>query len=175
MDTNGFIKLHRSLTRHWLWSDKPFSKGQAWVDILLLATWKDSKELYRGKLVQRSPGEVSASILWFADRWGWHRDTVRRFLATLEADGMATIETTTQGTTLTVANWAMYQNGAQQEQQREQQGNGNALGNGSNNGTTHYKKVEESKEGIKKGEEENALNELRKQRDQVIEKWKGAF
>ena len=174
MEANGYIKLHRTIANHWIWKDKPFSKGQAWVDILLLATWKDSKELYRGKLVQRSPGEVSASILWFADRWGWHRDTVRRFLATLEADGMATINTTTQGTTLTVANWAKYQTTTQQDQQRGQHQDGNALGNGSNNGTTHYKKVEEGKDSTKKGEEE-ALNELRRQRDQVIEKWKGAI
>jgi len=33
----GFIILQRKITENWLWLSEPFSKSQAWVDLLLLA------------------------------------------------------------------------------------------------------------------------------------------
>ena len=33
----GFVGVHRSLQEHWLWDEKPFSKGQAWIDLIMLA------------------------------------------------------------------------------------------------------------------------------------------
>jgi len=68
MAKSGYIKIDRGILKHWLWEDKPFSKGQAWIDLLLLAVWKESKELYRGELVERTPGEIFCSIEWLADK-----------------------------------------------------------------------------------------------------------
>ena len=169
----GYIKLHRQLMEHWLWDDKPFSKGQAWIDLLLLATWKEAKELYKGKIVQRNPGEVSVSMLWLADRWCWHRDKVARFLRLLDTDGMATTNTTTNGTTITIANWALYQNDTQPTQQPmqqvTQQPTQQPLGNRHNNHLAHHKKVKESKEGIKEGKELDArMQELIKHRGETL-------
>jgi hypothetical protein len=33
----GFVSIHREIMDHWIWQDKPVSKGQAWVDLILLA------------------------------------------------------------------------------------------------------------------------------------------
>lgn len=33
----GWIKLHRKLSDNPLWTCEPFTKGQAWVDLILLA------------------------------------------------------------------------------------------------------------------------------------------
>jgi hypothetical protein len=42
----GFIKLHRSIKDCWLWKDdEPFSKRDAWIDLLLLANYTDKKIL----------------------------------------------------------------------------------------------------------------------------------
>ena len=38
----GYIKIHRKIQECWLWQDK-FSKGQAWIDLLLRANHKDNK------------------------------------------------------------------------------------------------------------------------------------
>ena len=43
-ENQGYIKLYRSIFNHWLWQDKPFSRGQAFVDLILLANYKDKKE-----------------------------------------------------------------------------------------------------------------------------------
>ena len=38
----GWIKLHRSISDNDLWTSEPFSRGQAFVDLILLASHKDS-------------------------------------------------------------------------------------------------------------------------------------
>lgn len=109
MDKNGFISIHRKIQDNWLWNDKPFSKGQAWIDLLLLARWKDEKKLHRGKLYDRKRGEVNYSMTWLAERWGWSRDKVRRFIRTLERDNMVTLNATTNDTSITIENYSVYQ------------------------------------------------------------------
>lgn len=105
----GYIKLNREIQDSWLWNEKPFSRAQAWIDLLLLANYKDKKELYRGNLVYRKRGQVACSMLWLSKRWGWSREKVKKFLTTLVQDEMATIETTTQATTITIENYAKWQ------------------------------------------------------------------
>ena len=34
-DASGWIKVSRAIQEHWVWDEKPFSKGQAWIDLLL--------------------------------------------------------------------------------------------------------------------------------------------
>ena len=105
----GWIKLDRKITEHFLWEDKPFSKGQAWIDLLLLANHKEHKVPYKGEIVTCRRGEVDRSISWLAERWGWSRSKVRDFLHTLEADQMVVLKATTHRTTITVENYAFYQ------------------------------------------------------------------
>ena len=45
MDLQGWVSVHRQIQNHWLWTDKPFSKGQAWIDMLMLANHVDNKIL----------------------------------------------------------------------------------------------------------------------------------
>ena len=167
----GYIKLDRKIMESFLWTDKPFAYGQAWVDLLMLANWKELKELYNGALVQRRPGEIACSIEWLAKRWGWNRKKVMKFLDILESDEMVTQNRTTKGTTITVLNWAKYQT----DGTTKGTANGTTVGQLRDNcGTTagHTRRKEKKeKESIKKAEEERALDELRKQRDEVLKKW----
>lgn len=105
----SYILLHRQLRDHWLWSDRPFSKGQAWIDLLMLACWKDEKALVKGSLIEKKRGEVHASIKWLADRWGWGWRKVSRFLEMLANDKMVTLNSTTHGTTVTIENYSKFQ------------------------------------------------------------------
>lgn len=107
--STGYITLKRDIQDHWLWQEKPFDKKSAWIDLLLLARWKDGKEFHRGKLYERKRGEVNCSMLWLAERWGWHRDKVKRFLSLLVEDGMITLNTTTVDTTITIENYTKHQ------------------------------------------------------------------
>ena len=74
----GWIKIHRDLLDNELWSDKPFTKGQAWVDLLLLANHRDKNVLLGNctELVER--GSFITSELKLMERWGWGRKKVKR-------------------------------------------------------------------------------------------------
>lgn len=105
----GWIKLHRSMLHNGLWEKKPFSEGQAWIDLLMLANHEDKKVLYQGHMTEFKRGTVNRSLLSLADRWGWDRKKVRKFLAVLESEKMTTTTTTTHGSTITIVNYDIYQ------------------------------------------------------------------
>lgn len=88
----GWIKLYRQLTENDLWLEKPFSKGQAWVDLLLITNHKKGIVKVKNGLsfiVKR--GECGYSILGLADRWGWSRGKVDRFLLSIKDEKMIQI------------------------------------------------------------------------------------
>lgn len=107
---NGWIKLHRTLQAHWIWnSNEPFDKRSAWIDLLMLANFTDLKVMRNGKLKQRRRGEVNTSIQWLAKRWKWDRRKVNRFLMALESDSMVSVNSTRDGTTITIENYGVWQ------------------------------------------------------------------
>lgn len=105
----GWISLHRCIQSHWLWEEKPFTYGQAWVDLLLLVNHKDKKALMDATLVTVPAGSMITSELKLANRWGWGRTRLRNFLKLLEADGMIERKTTNKQTTISVVNWGKFQ------------------------------------------------------------------
>ena len=104
-----FFKVDRDIQNHWLWNDKPFSRGQAWIDLLLLATHTDRKTFNRGQLIDKKRGEVHVSIGFLCDRWGWSKTKVKTYLKTLEDEQMVLTKSTTQGTIIFIEKYAFYQ------------------------------------------------------------------
>ncbi len=105
----GYVKIYREIFDNWIWEDKPFSKGQAWIDLILLAKFKDEKFAFKDSVVEGKRGTVYKSISNLADRWGWSRDKVRRFLRQLESDGSVQLKPTVHNTSITVINYSIYQ------------------------------------------------------------------
>lgn len=105
----GYIKLDRRILESDIWAAKPFDRARAWVDLLLLANWKDRDEFYRGQVLHRKRGDVNCSIGWLADRWGWSENKVRRYLRSISGMGMCTVNGTPNGSTITIENYAFYQ------------------------------------------------------------------
>ena len=65
------------------WLAEPFTRGQAWVDLLLLANHKEGFIRRRGVLVAVERGQVGYSEEALAARWKWSKGKVRRFLSEL--------------------------------------------------------------------------------------------
>lgn len=108
--SKGYIKLHRQLQDCWIWKEEePFSKGQAWVDLLMMANHKDKKTFFDGYLIVVKKGQFISSIAKLSSRWKWDRKKVSKFLDLLENDEMVTTKRTTHGTTITIVNWDFYQ------------------------------------------------------------------
>lgn len=108
----GYIKLYRTIRRHWLWEDKPFSKGQAWLDLLLLANHSDHKSVAGGVVTEYHRGQVNVSQRYLAEAWGWSRKKVKAFIEDLKADNMVAEEPRKEppkGTVLTIVNYTFWQ------------------------------------------------------------------
>lgn len=105
----GWISLHRQIMDNFLWEDKPFSKGQAWIDLLLLAYHEDTQRLYRGELKQYKRGDVHVSLKFLAERWGWTWRKVKRFIMALQAAQMVSLKSTTHDTTISIVNYSFFQ------------------------------------------------------------------
>ena len=110
MSVNGYIYLDRKVMDNWVYKEKPFNKGMAWIDLLLLAEHTTHMDLWRGKPKEYKRGTVNRSIKWLCERWGWSRDKGRRFLRQLENNNMITINATTHDTTITIVNYDVFQN-----------------------------------------------------------------
>lgn len=176
--SDGWIKLDRGIQDNFLWEDKPFAMGQAWIDLLMMANWKDNKRIYKGELIIQKRGQIITTTRALADRWGWTTKKVRKFLEVLEADAMVVVTRSSKGTTLSIEKYALYQGEGQtmtpdREQPRPQTGN-------NDDPTTEERK--KLKESIKKAEEEagppskeevdRRLAALRARRDQVNKEWR---
>lgn len=111
----GWISIYRQIQDSWLWEEKPFTKGQAWIDMLLEANHKSNKVPIGNELVEVKRGQKLWSILDMADRWGWSRKKVSNFLNLLESDGMIKQKRTTKYTLITIVNYDFYQNREQQK------------------------------------------------------------
>lgn len=107
---SGWIKIHRSITNHWLYTEKRvFSKFEAWNDILLTVNYTDAKTIIKGSLYEVKRGQSILSLDSWSKRWNWDKSKVRRFLNTLQLDDMIVIKSDTVTTQLTVCNYESYQ------------------------------------------------------------------
>lgn len=97
----GWVRLHRKIQDNALWKEKPFSKIHAWIDLTLLANWKDDTLWFRGIAVSIKRGQVGWSQVSLSERWGWSRDKVRRFMTYLVSEGQIVQQTIQQGKYLT--------------------------------------------------------------------------
>lgn len=109
MSEQGYIYLDRKVRDHWVWNLEAFSKGQAWIDLILSANHKDSKVPFDGKPVMVKRGSFITSIRKLSDRWGWSRDKTVAFLDTLVEDGMIERDSNTRRTLITIKNYCIYQ------------------------------------------------------------------
>jgi hypothetical protein len=97
----GWIKLSRTIADHDFWREKPFSAGQAFVDLCLLCPWIDGPG--------RRRGTIDTNQVHLANKWGWHRNRVSRFLIRLMDAGLieyvADTNKQTGGTKITILNF----------------------------------------------------------------------
>ena len=113
--SKGFVLLFRDIRNHWLWEDKPFSKGQAFIDLVLRAHHKAETVLFEGKLLNLERGEILTSILGLSEAWGWSRHKVKNFLELLEKEQTIVLKTDNKKSIIKVLNYDVYQIGENQK------------------------------------------------------------
>jgi DNA-binding transcriptional regulator YhcF (GntR family) len=135
----GWIKLHRDIKNHWIYTEKrKFSKFEAWTDILLCVNHAQAKTIIKGKLITIERGESILSLDSWANKWGWNKSAVNRFFELLKKDGMILLQNETVTTRITVCNYASYQD--------ERNGNETQTKRKRNASETQTKSIEEEQE-----------------------------
>lgn len=111
IENNGgnWIKLNRSIQDNFIWDFEKPQYALAWIDLLLLANYKDKKILFDGKLVTVKRGSLITSQTKLAKRWHMNKRTVKNYLELLQSDGMITFECTNRCTAIFISNYNAFQ------------------------------------------------------------------
>ena len=105
----GYVLINRQIEDNWIWTEKPFSRGQAWVDLILMANYKDTTAVIKGHVFEIKRGQLLRSLEFLSERWGWSRKKIRTFLCQLEGHAMGHAEGTPKGTLITIENYTFWQ------------------------------------------------------------------
>lgn len=104
----GYIKWWRCAEDdplHPIHEDRPFTRYEAWEDLVMLANWKTNE--WEGMIIAR--GEYVTSQSKLCSRWRWSRQGLRTFLRGLKRATKVTITTTKTLTKITICNYERYQ------------------------------------------------------------------
>lgn len=105
----GYILLYRGIQDNVLWKSETFSRGQAWVDLLLMANHEDKSFLLGNEVINVNPGEVITSELKLMNRWKWGKEKLRKFLKILETLEMIDRRPDSKKTIIYIKNYSKYQ------------------------------------------------------------------
>ena len=105
---SGWIKLHRQIKSHWVFSDAKYLKW--WITVLIEVNHKPQKVLIKGVLIDCTTGQSLRSLQSWAEEFGCTKKTVSHFFKLLQKDAMVLIENLKITTRLTVCNYESYQN-----------------------------------------------------------------
>lgn len=104
---------------HELAGDEPVCQRWAFLDLCHLAQWKGGTRVVAGKVVSIPRGSFLASVRFLAQRWGWSKSRVERFLAALKHPSVAKIEPVEQTRSGTVYRIVAYEDYANPWDARE--------------------------------------------------------
>jgi hypothetical protein len=116
---SGWIKLHRKLQDNPIWTSEPFTRGQAWVDLILLANREKGYLFVRDHRIDLERGDVGWSQNRLSERWSWSRTKVNSFLNLLEKEQQIKQLKSHSYTVIRLINYNQYQSKEQQKDNRK--------------------------------------------------------
>lgn len=108
--TKGYIRLHRKLLDHPLFTYKPIAWLKIWLYILPRANWRESEFRPRqGESIVVPAGSLVTSLEKLATHAALTKEHARRCLDYLVRIHTVTLQTTHHWTMVNIVNWAAYQ------------------------------------------------------------------
>lgn len=112
---SGYYLMHKGWMDNPVFTKAPYTEPQAWEWLISNTVWQSGgkKLSVNGQPLLLGRGQVSHSSRFMADKWGWKKDAVLRFLKRLEKwDMIATANATGAATgqiIITICNYDKYQ------------------------------------------------------------------
>ena len=105
----GWIKLHRKIVDNPYYFSEPFTRSQAWIDLIIIANHKDNFFYNRGIKVEVKIGQIGSCLETLSKRWKWSRGKVERFIIELENSNQVVRQKNNVNTLLILINYKIYQ------------------------------------------------------------------
>ena len=154
----GWIGLNRSIVDSDIWKDKnPYDYRAAYIDLIFMAFFKDQNIITkRKKVIQIKRGQVFTSESELTNRWYWSRNKVRHFFRVLEGTGQGTVESTSEGTIITLINYGVEPYSPTSE--GTSQGTAEGTTEGTTQGTAKGTAEGTHRNNVKEGKKEKNVN-----------------
>ncbi|HEY3389071.1 MAG TPA: hypothetical protein VGK38_05830, partial [Prolixibacteraceae bacterium] len=110
MNESGWISVNRKIATSDLWLSETFTRGQAWIDMLILANHKEGFIRVRGINVTIKRGQLGWSEVRLSERWKWSRTKTRHFLKELEKVQQIEQQKNAVSLLISIVNYDEYQN-----------------------------------------------------------------
>ena len=102
----GWISIHRKIINNpILKMNKSYSKFEAWIWLLLRATYSDQKVVLGADIYKLKSGEILTSQKKLCKQFKWGNSRLRTFLQLLEKDVMIKVKTNSKLTMITILNY----------------------------------------------------------------------
>ncbi|QDO99095.1 hypothetical protein FNB15_18270 [Ferrovibrio terrae] len=101
----GYFLMQRGWQDHPAWRGEAFSRAQAWAWLIEEARWRPTRISIAGKTVELQRGELSHSIRFMAERFGWGKGVVERFIGRLKTETLIRTRTETGQLIITICNY----------------------------------------------------------------------
>lgn len=112
---DGWIKLHRRLLDHPRFNESAWV--HLWATLLLLATHKPIKMVFKGSVIELMPGQLITSRVTLSQKTGIHRSSIERYLEILKNEQQIEQQTSNVNRLITILNWDEYQSTEHQTEQ----------------------------------------------------------
>lgn len=111
--------MHRGWQDNPIFDREEFSRRDAWIWLIENAAWKTSRARVKGETIELNRGELCFAQRFLAEKWGWSKSRVDRFLKILDAEGMIEVRSKNGATAnhaagqgqsiITICNYDIYQ------------------------------------------------------------------
>jgi len=112
----GYVLLSRKIIDNPMYFSEPFTRTQAWIDMIMIANYKPGFFRVRGIKVEVKRGQIGYTAAKLGSRWQWSKNKVLRYLKELENDMQIETQKNNVTTLITVINYDTYQTGETQKE-----------------------------------------------------------
>lgn len=107
---SGTVNISRKIWADEAFKGEPFTEREAWVWMIMEASWKDRTKRVGDYVVKTTRGELAASVRFMSEAWKWTPSKVNRFLKRLIKLEKIVTKTETGVNVITLCKYDEYQN-----------------------------------------------------------------
>lgn len=101
--------MYRGWMKNPVFEKEPYTEREAWEWMIASAAWRPTKQKVGAKIILLQKGQLSFSVRFMAESWGWTKSRVHRFLGRLKSETMIGTDGGTVQDIITIVNYSIYQ------------------------------------------------------------------